>query len=187
MNRVASIISFVCFKNPSSPTETRDAQHWAINPPDLLPERCRERCRKRCRDSGSVFISEIPIQREEKIQKEKVGLPILVRNQCREKLQRKRKRRKNLVWYINLVSHIRICSSPDFDFHVPGVSSMSLDTHKYGYALKGTSVCLYANKELRQAQYFCYADWTGGLYTTPTLAGTFITHILICIFNCWPY
>jgi sphinganine-1-phosphate aldolase len=48
---------------------------------------------------------------------------------------------------------------------------MSLDTHKYGYALKGTSVLLYANKELRQAQYFCYADWTGGLYTTPTLAG----------------
>ena len=48
---------------------------------------------------------------------------------------------------------------------------MSLDTHKYGYALKGTSVLLYANKHLRQAQYFCYADWTGGLYTTPTLAG----------------
>ena len=95
--------------------------------------------------------------------------------------------KKNLVWYINLVSYIRIYSSPDFDFHVPGVSSMSLDTHKYGYALKGTSVCLYANKELRQAQYFCYADWTGGLYTTPTLAGTFITHILRCVLNCWPY
>jgi len=63
-------------------------------------------------------------------------------------------------------------SIPDFDFHVPGVSSMSLDTHKYGYALKGTSVLLYSNKELRQAQYFCYADWTGGLYTTPTLAGS---------------
>jgi glutamate/tyrosine decarboxylase-like PLP-dependent enzyme len=62
-------------------------------------------------------------------------------------------------------------SNTDFDFHVEGVTSMSLDTHKYGYALKGTSVLLYANKHLRQAQYFCYADWTGGLYTTPTLAG----------------
>ena len=62
-------------------------------------------------------------------------------------------------------------SHTDFDFHVEGVTSMSLDTHKYGYALKGTSVLLYANKHLRQAQYFCYADWTGGLYTTPTLAG----------------
>jgi hypothetical protein len=77
-------------------------------------------------------------------------------------------------------------SIPDFDFHVPGVSSMSLDTHKYGYALKGTSVLLYSNKELRQAQYFCYADWTGGLYTTPTL-GMYInidifTHVYVRIY-----
>ena len=49
---------------------------------------------------------------------------------------------------------------------------MSLDTHKYGYALKGTSVVLYNSKELRQAQYFCYGDWTGGMYTTPTVAGS---------------
>lgn len=61
---------------------------------------------------------------------------------------------------------------PDFDFGVPGVSTMSLDTHKYGYALKGTSVVLYRNKELRHSQYFCYADWTGGMYTTPTIAGS---------------
>ncbi len=60
----------------------------------------------------------------------------------------------------------------DFDFSVPGVSSMSLDTHKYGYALKGTSVVLYRNRALRQSQYFCYADWTGGMYTTPTIAGS---------------
>lgn len=49
---------------------------------------------------------------------------------------------------------------------------MSLDTHKYGYALKGTSVVLYRNRLLRQSQYFCYADWTGGMYTTPTIAGS---------------
>ena len=61
---------------------------------------------------------------------------------------------------------------PDFDFGLPGVTSMSLDTHKYGYALKGTSVCLYRTRELRHSQYFCYADWTGGMYTTPTLAGS---------------
>lgn len=50
---------------------------------------------------------------------------------------------------------------PDFDFGVPGVSSMSLDTHKYGYSLKGSSVVLYRTKELRQAQYFKYPDWAG--------------------------
>ncbi|KAG5181431.1 pyridoxal phosphate-dependent transferase [Tribonema minus] len=59
-----------------------------------------------------------------------------------------------------------------FDFGVPGVTSMSCDTHKYGYASKGTSVVLYRSKELRAQQYFCYPDWTGGLYVTPTLAGS---------------
>lgn len=61
---------------------------------------------------------------------------------------------------------------PAFDFSLPGVTSMSVDTHKYGFALKGSSVVLYRNVQLRQAQYFCYADWTGGLYTTPTIAGS---------------
>ena len=60
----------------------------------------------------------------------------------------------------------------EFDFSLHGVTSMSVDTHKYGYALKGSSVVLYRNAELRQAQYFCYADWTGGMYATPTLAGS---------------
>jgi sphinganine-1-phosphate aldolase len=49
---------------------------------------------------------------------------------------------------------------------------MSVDTHKYGYALKGTSVVLYANPELRHAQYFNVPDWTGGMYSTPTIAGS---------------
>jgi len=60
----------------------------------------------------------------------------------------------------------------DFDFTLPGVSSMSVDTHKYGYALKGTSVVLYRDPKMRHAQYFCYPKWTGGLYTTPTIAGS---------------
>ena len=50
-----------------------------------------------------------------------------------------------------------------------GVSSMSLDPHKYGYSLKGSSVVLYAHGELRRSQYFCYPEWTGGIYTTPTV------------------
>lgn len=61
---------------------------------------------------------------------------------------------------------------PKFDFELPGVTSMSCDTHKYGYASKGTSVVLYKTKELRRYQYFAYPDWTGGLYVTPTLAGS---------------
>lgn len=61
---------------------------------------------------------------------------------------------------------------PAFDFRVPEVTSMSADTHKYGYAAKGTSVVLYRGAELRRLQYFVSADWSGGLYFSPTLAGS---------------
>ena len=61
---------------------------------------------------------------------------------------------------------------PEFDFRLPGVTSMSADTHKYGYAAKGTSVVLYRTPELRRHQYFVSTDWPGGLYCSPTLAGS---------------
>jgi glutamate/tyrosine decarboxylase-like PLP-dependent enzyme len=47
-----------------------------------------------------------------------------------------------------------------------------VDTHKYGYAAKGTSVILYRGKELRHYQYYTTADWPGGLYFSPTFAGS---------------
>jgi glutamate/tyrosine decarboxylase-like PLP-dependent enzyme len=61
---------------------------------------------------------------------------------------------------------------PRFDFRVPGVTSISADTHKYGYALKGTSVLLYRNSGLRQYQYFNFTDWPGGIYFSPGLSGS---------------
>ena len=61
---------------------------------------------------------------------------------------------------------------PPFDFRLPGVTSMSADTHKYGYAAKGTSVVLYRGLELRHYQYYVTTDWPGGLYLTPTFAGS---------------
>ena len=61
---------------------------------------------------------------------------------------------------------------PVFDFRLPGVTSMSADTHKYGYALKGTSVVLYRNNQLRRYQYFSVPDWAGGMYASPTTAGS---------------
>ena len=61
---------------------------------------------------------------------------------------------------------------PPWDFRVPGVTSISADTHKYGYALKGTSTLLYRTKDLRRHQYFTYPDWPGGLYLSPGLAGS---------------
>jgi len=61
---------------------------------------------------------------------------------------------------------------PPFDFRLPGVTSISADTHKYGYAAKGTSVILYRGLELRRYQYFKATDWPGGLYFSPTFAGS---------------
>jgi glutamate/tyrosine decarboxylase-like PLP-dependent enzyme len=61
---------------------------------------------------------------------------------------------------------------PPFDFRTPGVTSMSCDTHKYGYAPKGTSVVLYRGATLRRYQYFTIADWPGGLYYSPTFSGS---------------
>ncbi|MBK8046370.1 MAG: aminotransferase class V-fold PLP-dependent enzyme [Anaerolineales bacterium] len=61
---------------------------------------------------------------------------------------------------------------PIFDFRQPGVTSISCDTHKYGYALKGTSVILLRNEHLRHFQYFTAPDWAGGLYASPTFQGS---------------
>ena len=59
-----------------------------------------------------------------------------------------------------------------FDFRVKGVTSISCDTHKYGFAPKGNSVLLFRTKKMRQYGYFITATWPGGVYASPTLAGS---------------
>jgi glutamate/tyrosine decarboxylase-like PLP-dependent enzyme len=61
---------------------------------------------------------------------------------------------------------------PPFDFRVPGVTTISADTHKYGYGLKGTSVLAFADKALRAGQYFALSGWTGGKYMSPGIEGS---------------
>ena len=61
---------------------------------------------------------------------------------------------------------------PPFDFSVEGVTSMSIDTHKYGQAHKGTSVVLYRGADLRHAQFTAVTSWSGGLYVSPGIAGS---------------
>ncbi|SES48306.1 Glutamate or tyrosine decarboxylase [Actinokineospora terrae] len=62
--------------------------------------------------------------------------------------------------------------APPFDFRVPGVTTMSADMHKYGYATKGASVLLHRNGDhVLQYQAFLYQDWPGGLYGSLALAG----------------
>jgi glutamate/tyrosine decarboxylase-like PLP-dependent enzyme len=59
-----------------------------------------------------------------------------------------------------------------WDLSVPGVTSISADLHKYGYASKGVSVILYRNAELGRLQPFVTSNWLGGLYGSPAMAGT---------------
>lgn len=59
-----------------------------------------------------------------------------------------------------------------FDFRLPGVTSISVDTHKYGYTPKGSSVIMYRNYEYRRFQFFECVNWSGGIYVSPTFAGS---------------
>ncbi|CCD24066.1 sphinganine-1-phosphate aldolase DPL1 NDAI_0C04060 [Naumovozyma dairenensis CBS 421] len=71
---------------------------------------------------------------------------------------------------------------PLSDFRVPGVTSISCDTHKYGFAPKGSSVIMYRNEDLRMHQYYINSEWTGGLYGSPTLAGSRPGALVV---GCW--
>ena len=59
-----------------------------------------------------------------------------------------------------------------FDFRLKGVTSISVDTHKYGFAPKGNSCVLYRTSTLRKYQYFISPDWSGGVYASPNMAGS---------------
>jgi sphinganine-1-phosphate aldolase len=59
-----------------------------------------------------------------------------------------------------------------WDFRVPGVTSISADVHKYGYAPKGVSTVTYRDRSLRRHQMFVFDGWLGGAYGSPAMAGT---------------
>ena len=61
---------------------------------------------------------------------------------------------------------------PAFDFRLPGVTTISADTHKYGYGFKGTSLLLFRDKAMRNDQYFFMTDWSGGKYCSPGIEGS---------------
>ena len=61
---------------------------------------------------------------------------------------------------------------PPWDFRVPGVTSVSADLHKYGYAAKGASTLLFRDMSYLRHQFFASTDWPGGIYISPGLPGT---------------
>jgi glutamate/tyrosine decarboxylase-like PLP-dependent enzyme len=61
---------------------------------------------------------------------------------------------------------------PRWDYRVPGVTSISADIHKYGYAAKGASTITYRNLDYLRYQMFVYQDWPGGVFASSALLGT---------------
>jgi len=73
-----------------------------------------------------------------------------------------------LPWIEKLKGH----KIPPWDFRLRGVTSISADLHKYGYATKGASIICYRNSNIRKFQFFAHVGWPGGLFVSPTMAGT---------------
>jgi glutamate/tyrosine decarboxylase-like PLP-dependent enzyme len=73
-----------------------------------------------------------------------------------------------------LLPYFRRCGAPvpRFEFDVPGVTSISMDFHKYAFAAKGASVLLHRNKELRRHQLYACSNWTGYTVINPTVQST---------------
>ncbi|MDQ3368549.1 MAG: aspartate aminotransferase family protein [Myxococcota bacterium] len=61
---------------------------------------------------------------------------------------------------------------PKWDFRVPGVTSISADLHKYGYAAKGASLLIWRSIDAMRHQIFVSTDFPGGIYASPTMIGT---------------
>jgi sphinganine-1-phosphate aldolase len=61
---------------------------------------------------------------------------------------------------------------PKWDFRVPGVTSISADLHKYGYAAKGASLLIWRSIDQMRHQIFVETNFPGGIYASPTMIGT---------------
>ncbi|MCB9788500.1 MAG: aspartate aminotransferase family protein [Deltaproteobacteria bacterium] len=61
---------------------------------------------------------------------------------------------------------------PAFDFSVPGVTSMSMDLHKYAFCAKGASLVLYRDRALRRHQWYACSEWTGYTVVNSTVQST---------------
>ena len=87
---------------------------------------------------------------------------------------------KNLLFHVDgcmggfLLPYLRRAGAPvpRFEFDVPGVTSISMDFHKYAFAAKGASVILHRNKELRRYQIYACSNWTGYTVINPTVQST---------------
>ncbi len=70
------------------------------------------------------------------------------------------------------VERLRPGRLPAWDFRLPGVTSMSADTHKFAYGAKGSSILLYRSIDYLRHQFYVSTDWPGGIYASATFQGS---------------
>lgn len=75
-------------------------------------------------------------------------------------------------WVLPYLAAVDRASVPAWDFAVPGVTSISVDLHKYAYTPKGVSLLLHRTAELRRPQYFAAATWPGYTMLNSTMQST---------------
>ena len=75
-------------------------------------------------------------------------------------------------WVLPFLTAVDRASVPPWSFAVPGVTSISVDLHKYAYTPKGVSVLLHRSAALRRPQYFASADWPGYTMLNSTMQST---------------
>jgi len=80
-----------------------------------------------------------------------------------------------------------ITTNHTFDFSVDGVTSVSVDTHKYGCSPKGSSVLLFRDKEILSHCYFIQSSWCGGIYATTNITGSRSGFNLACTWSIMNY
>jgi len=71
-----------------------------------------------------------------------------------------------------LVHEAGFTDLPLLNWEVKGITSISCDTHKYGYTPKGTSVIMFKSEKLRCYSFYSLTTWPGGIYATATPAGS---------------
>lgn len=76
---------------------------------------------------------------------------------------------------------------PKCDFTIKGITSISIDFHRYGVSPLGISVVMYSDRTYRKNHYFIYNQWSGGIYPCPGFPGSRSPATLVAAFSLLMY
>ena len=76
---------------------------------------------------------------------------------------------------------------PKCDFTIKGITSISIDYHKYGLAPQGISVLMFTDRVYRKNHYFIYNQWAGGIYPCSGFPGSRTPAVIVSAFSVMIY